>query len=106
MAIIQKIDTAPKFRDEFRAYGRGDQFSYHALGALFDWYDNLGEDIELDVIAICCDWGEYDDVLEACRELHPDQDWVDGATSDEMLEWLHDHFTVLQWGAGSVLVSH
>ena len=52
------------FVREFEAYGRADQFSYEALEALFEYYDEL-EDFELDVIAICCDWTEYEDMQEA-----------------------------------------
>ena len=52
------------FVRQFEAYGRADQFSYEALEALFEYYDEL-EDFELDVIAICCDWIEYEDMQEA-----------------------------------------
>ena len=50
-----------EFRDAFRDAGRGDQFSYDGLKALYDFLD---EDYELDVIALCCDFVEYDDVEE------------------------------------------
>jgi hypothetical protein len=50
------------FRDAFRACGRESQFSYEALGDLFDWLEqyeaDAGEEIELDVIALCCDYSE------------------------------------------------
>lgn len=56
--IYTTIDNASQFRDEFHRCGRGTQFSYEALGLLFDYFEELGEDIELDVIAICCDYSE------------------------------------------------
>ena len=62
------INSASDFMDEFHRMGRGDQFSYEALEALFDFYDEL-EDFELDAIAICCEWTEYEneeEALEAC----------------------------------------
>jgi hypothetical protein len=50
------------FRDEFAKMGRKDQFSYEALGVLFDYLtdyeESTGEKLELDVIALCCDWTE------------------------------------------------
>ena len=46
-----------QFRDEFHRAGRGKQFSYEALGLLFDYF-NEDEDMELDVIAICCEFVE------------------------------------------------
>ena len=60
--MYQTINTASAFRDEFRACGRADQFSYQGLGLLFDYLEayeaDTGEMIELDVIAICCDFSE------------------------------------------------
>ena len=57
------VDQATFVR-QFEAYGRADQFSNEALEALFEYYDEL-EDCELDVISICCDWTEYEDMQEA-----------------------------------------
>jgi hypothetical protein len=52
------IDTAGQFRDQFAQCGRKDQFSYEALGLLFDYLEEIDPDMELDVIAICCDYTE------------------------------------------------
>jgi hypothetical protein len=42
---------------------RKEQFSYEALRALFEWYDEYAAEceqpIEFDMIGICCDWSEY-----------------------------------------------
>ena len=46
------------FRDAFQKMGRADQFSYEGLGILFEFFEELGEDMELDVIAICCKYEE------------------------------------------------
>ena len=39
-------------------------FSYQALQALHNWYeelaDSIGEDIQFDYVGICCDWSEYE----------------------------------------------
>ena len=47
---------------------RPDQFSYQGLSALFDYFeeleDGIGEEIELDVIGICCEYTEYEDLSE------------------------------------------
>lgn len=60
------INSANQFAQEFKAHGRGDQFSYEALEALFEYYDEL-DGYELDVVGICCDWSEYDSE-DAARE--------------------------------------
>ena len=47
------------FRDAFFRMERGENFSYEGLGALFDFLEESGEEMELDVIGLCCDFSEY-----------------------------------------------
>jgi hypothetical protein len=61
--------TENTFIDAFKLSAeRKDQFSYQALKELFEYYDNLAEDtgepIQFDMIAICCEWSEYDTLKE------------------------------------------
>jgi hypothetical protein len=60
------------FQDAFQNMGRGDNFSYEGLRALFDYLEELeedmGEQIELDVIALCCEYSEIEDDEEAYKE--------------------------------------
>ena len=62
MAIVQSIDSVYQFREAFRLAGRMDNFSYEGLEVLFDYLDNLSEDtgetIELDPVALCCEYYE------------------------------------------------
>jgi hypothetical protein len=59
--MIQTIDKK-SFTQAFKEHGRGEQFSYAALGVLFDYLEqyeqDTGEQIELDVVAICCEYEE------------------------------------------------
>jgi hypothetical protein len=63
------------FEDAFRHAGRGDQFTPTAQRALFDYLEQLeddtGQKMELDVIALCCDYAEMTD--EEFRESYPDE---------------------------------
>ena len=56
------------FLEEFKEYGREEQFTYEGKKALFNYLNELGEDIgkpiELDIIAICCDFTEYESLEE------------------------------------------
>ena len=52
------IDTASQFRDAFHHAGRAEQFSYEALGLLFDYLEEIDPDAELDVVSICCEYSE------------------------------------------------
>jgi hypothetical protein len=55
------------FERAFVDAGRKDQFSYEGLGVLFEYLEqyeeDTGEELELDVIALCCDF--YEDTPEA-----------------------------------------
>jgi len=57
---INKNDFIQAFKDA----GREDQFSLDALTVLFyhleEWESQMSEPMELDVIALCCDYEEYD----------------------------------------------
>lgn len=56
------------FQQAFKSMGRNANFSYEGLKELFKYYEeyeeSTGEKVELDVIAICCDWTEYESEYE------------------------------------------
>jgi hypothetical protein len=68
------------FRSAFKNCSRENNFSAEALCNLFDYLENLeaetGEEIELDVIAICCDYTE-EKPQEVCKSYSIDFE-VDG----------------------------
>lgn len=59
--MYQSINES-EFRSAFHSMGRGGQFSYEGLTILFEgleqYEQDTGEEIELDVIALCCDYSE------------------------------------------------
>jgi len=69
--MIQTINEY-EFKDAFHKMDRGNQFSYECLDALYCYLEQLeddtGEQIELDVIALCCTYSQYDNILEASSE--------------------------------------
>lgn len=81
------------FTDAFRAYDRQDQFTYDGLRALFDYLEeyeeSTGEEIELDVIALCCDYNEYT-LEDMNREYQEEFDTLEDAE-----KWLHDQTSVV-----------
>ena len=56
------------FIDAFKRFARYDNFGYSALRVIFDYLeeyeDSCGVEVELDVIAICCDYSaeHYTDI--------------------------------------------
>jgi hypothetical protein len=79
------------FRDAFRAYERMEQFSYEGAKALFEYLEqyeeDTGEELELDVIALCCDYTE--DSAEAVIANYSID--VDGLDDDEKAEAVRDY---------------
>lgn len=84
---MKQTITFSSFVDAFHACDRYDQFGYEALRILFDYLeayeDDTGEQIELDVIALCCDYSvdtvadianQYDIDVSDCED---DQDRFD-----------------------------
>ena len=89
------------FRNAFYKMGRKDSFSYGGLEILFDYLEELeqatGEEMELDVIALCCDYAEstidglisdYDIDISDCD---PDDD---AAIEDTVREYLGQNTAV------------
>jgi len=68
------IMTKYDFQNDFMKV-RPDQFSYKALQALWEHFEqyeeDTGEQIEFDPISICCDYSEYQDIKEI-QENYPD----------------------------------
>ena len=59
---VNQYDFEQAFRSHGRFGGDNDNFSYEALQLLFEYFEELEDscdtEIELDVIAICCDFTE------------------------------------------------
>jgi hypothetical protein len=56
-----------QFVDAFATMGRENQFTYGGKSALFDYLESTEEDtgeVELDVIALCCEFTEYENLKE------------------------------------------
>jgi len=77
---MKKTISAYDFTQAFTDMNRSNNFSYGGLKALFNYFEeyeeDTGEEVELDVIAICCEYTEYSDVQEFA-----------GAYSDDYLVW-------------------
>lgn len=88
-----------QFRDAFNRMDRADAFSYEGLEILFrgleEFEEDTNEEIELDVIALCCDFEEmhYTDIL---RQYDIDYDNVEDDELDTVIqEYLEQNTWVL-----------
>ncbi len=66
------------FANEFEAFCRDTNFSYEGLKALYEHLEQCEEDsgisIELDVIALCCEYREINSDEEEFKEYHAGSD--------------------------------
>ena len=98
------------FIDAFRRMGRNDQFSYAALRALFDHIKEMesdtGEEYELDVFGLCCEWQEFKTALEAAIEygFDGDEDEDEDAREEAALDWLRDQTQVVDFDGGVLVM--
>ena len=94
MAIVQSINNVYQFREAFRLAGRTDQFSYEGLEVLFDYLDNLseetGEPIELDVVALCCEYYESS-IEELIDNYNIDLSEIDEDDPDSTIEVVREY---------------
>ena len=92
-------------RDEYAGW------SYEGSLALAEYLDNLdqesGEDTELDVVAIRCEWSEYESAQDAAsnyswhEEIDPEE--LDGMKEKSALEYLQKRTKVIEFEGGIII---
>lgn len=89
------------FSDAFRKAGRADQFTYEGQRAIFDYLeeyeDSTGEEVELDVVAICCEYMEYEN-LEEFHNIYDKEDYPN-------LDKLRDYTQVIEVCEDSFIIA-
>jgi len=92
---ISKYDFESAFIDA----DRKENFSYEGLGLLFDYFEeyeeSTGEEIELDVISICCEYSE-DTIEDIANNYRIDLTDVEEEDQIEyMRDYLESHTTLV-----------
>lgn len=94
------------FRDVFQAI-RPDNFSYEGQRALFNYLEQLEEDIgveiELYVIALCVDYAEY--TLDELNQEYSSYNDIEWDSIDDAINWLIDHTTVIRVNSDIVIIA-
>ena len=76
--------TEADFKQAFRNHDRQENFTWEGLSALFDYLEDFerdtGEEIELDVIELCCEYTEYADL----EDFHKDNNAEEYPTIDSI----------------------
>ena len=96
MALIQTVDSSELYHLACKM-ARGDNFGYKGWRKIGDYLeslsDNLGENIEIDIVALCCYYAvaeSADDAYMQYDHLHgvdlPDEEVWEEMTEEEKLE--------------------
>lgn len=93
--MIKQI-TFSAFCDAFRNADRNENFSYDGKRALYDYLedyaDQTGEEVELDVIAFCCEYSEDDmDTIINSYSIDVSEAEDDEEKAEIVAEYLNDH---------------
>jgi len=104
MAIIITA-TVNDAIERAKSQDRYDQLGgYEGIKALFGWYEEISEDngdqIELDIVAWCCEWSLYDSAVQALGNY---QD-VDDYTEAQAIHDLVAETYILELDSGKFLV--
>lgn len=100
-------------KEWFVNHNRGDYFSWDGLETLLNYYDDIDENIEFDVIAICCDCTEFgknvdltmDDFINDYSYLKPrDNSKSKEQYTQDLIECLEEKTTVLHVSNGNIIV--
>jgi len=91
--------TDALYRDE---YANWTYYGARALAEYLEEYeDSTGEEIELDVVAIRCDYAEYESGIDAAVA----HGWDDTDGEEGAKEWLRDRTQVIAVEGGAVIIA-
>ena len=76
--MYQTINES-QFIDAFKQWETyKDNFSYYGLKALYEFLEELEPETELDVVAICCEFSEYEDIEDYNKQHETEfEHWED-----------------------------
>jgi len=101
------------FCDAFFNSGRKDQFSYYGKKALFEYIESVeqdtGDETELDIISLCCEFTEFDTAFEAakdCSGFTIEGDLNEEEQEKQALQFLSDETTILQFKGGIIMQNY
>ena len=88
------------FRAAFKRV-RPNSFSYEGITALFNYLEeyeaDTGEELELDVIGLCCDFTEYEDIAEYNEEYNTEHESPADITEAMVIPISDESFIVWNW---------
>jgi hypothetical protein len=96
-----KTITEWDFVNAFDKMDRSENFSVAGRKALFDFLEEVNPDMELDPIAICCEFSEYEDINELKGDYPVPEDCED---DDDALNHFREETLVLELDNGGLVI--
>ena len=97
--MIQTISKS-EFSTAFHTAGRGDNFTYRGLIALYDYLeeyeDSTGEQTELDVVELCGEYNEYEDLKEFQADYGDDYQSIEDIEQQTQVIMIDDDSFIIQ----------
>jgi hypothetical protein len=102
------------FQDAFlKSETYKNNFTIDGLNALFDYFEeyenSTGEDIDFDMVAICCEYSEYASAIEAVAYYNgavgENKDFDDEDKEKAALAWLEDQTQVITFEKGVIVAN-
>lgn len=111
---MKKTITEHDFVQAFTAYNRESQFSVKARKELFQYLEECeagsGTEFELDVIALCCEYTEYDSIKECIEAFSNHYTILDEfemcESEDDYRDVFASYTQVITWEDDCVLIQH
>lgn len=104
--IVKTITDGYYFWNWLKNSSYKDNFSLEGALNVQSYYDevsdDLGEPIEFDPIAWCCDFNEYQTLNEAYEEYEPDD--ATAVPDAEKLEYFQDRAPVIELDGGGIII--
>ena len=95
MTYIYEKVSENDFLQAFVQRGRGESFSYEGQKALFEYLEQYAEDtgeaVELDVIALCCEYSEYESLAAFKNEYGGDHETFDDIERETQVIYTGDY---------------
>jgi|SRR5210317_391666 hypothetical protein len=100
-----KTITEWDFVNSFDEMNRSENFSVEGRKALFELLEEVNPDFELDVIAICCEFSEYEDLNELKQEYSHLLEGEEFEDDDEVLDFFMGETTLIQLKGGGIIIN-
>jgi hypothetical protein len=98
-----KTITEYDFVKSFDDVNRATNFTVAGRRALFEMFEELSPDMELDPIAVCCDFTEYES-LEEWKQDYGYTPYDEDEDDEDALQYLRDQTLVLELANGGIII--